>query len=619
MTSAEAFHLSLSSSTAHTYQPMESRIDDADTHTSGSVTHAFEEHRSFCDRLKAVYQRDPLLVQTAAAVTLGLGIGFALVPADMSEWLNTLIGLPGSVFLRLLKLIVVPLVCGSITGSLLHMRRMTGGVGVARLTRRVLGIYLATYLIAMATGMTLVNVIEPGGSVTLGAPTPAPTPGPTLTVNATLQERVAALEARFAPKEDNDSSDVRWQCRDDTAAESLISKQKSKHTNILDSFTNVVYGMSPTNVVSAAATSNILGLIVVAAALGVGLPVGTGKQPLTGAEKAVAGLNDIIGQCVRAILKVSPVCIGSLIAAKVTSACDVSEMFRALGKFILTVVLGLGLHGLVWLPAVFFAVTKRNPLVYFRQFGRALLTAFAIASSAATLPVNISCAEAYGVDHDLASFVLVLGATVNMDGTAMYEAVCALFIAQLHGRTLGFADQVIVAVTGSLAAVGAAAIPSAGLVTLVMVLQAVDMTEYAGDIAYILVVDWLLDRVRTAVNVLGDGVCVCLVHHLSDGAGLSPRGRQPGREMEGKDGRRKQPFSVGDCVLYDTAEGRVGGGVVRGGDGDRFAVEEADGEVLSGWRSDWLTHDQQQPQKSPRLHRPPPGSPPKGSAELPLD
>ena len=186
-----------------------------------------------------------------------------------------------------------------------------------------------------------------------------------------------------------------------------------------------------------------------------------------------------------------------------------------IGKYVGTVISALLVHGLVVLPAVLFMTTRKNPFIYFKNVTPALTTAFSTASSSATLPVTIECAEENNkVSRKASLFVLPLGATVNMDGTALYESVAALFIAQMLGIHLGFGEQMIVFLTATLAAVGAAGIPEAGLVTLVMVLQSVGLP--LEGIGMLLSVDWFLDRCRTTVNVWGDSIGASVVDKLEE-------------------------------------------------------------------------------------------------------
>jgi len=230
------------------------------------------------------------------------------------------------------------------------------------------------------------------------------------------------------------------------------------------------------------------------------------------------GMNEAIMQIVHLIMYVAPVGVFALIASKLGAAGG-GELFLAevlkVGKYALTVILGLLVHAVVVLPLILMLVTRRNPLTYLKNVSQALTTAFSTASSAATLPVTIECAEERNqVSRKSALFVLPLGATVNMDGTALYESVAALFIAQMVGIELGFGDQMIVFFTATLAAVGAAGIPEAGLVTMVLVLQSVGLP--LEGIGMILSIDWFLDRCRTTTNVWGDSVGAAVVDRLEE-------------------------------------------------------------------------------------------------------
>ena len=205
--------------------------------------------------------------------------------------------------------------------------------------------------------------------------------------------------------------------------------------------------------------------------------------------------------------------MAALVAARFGEAQAEGEFGQTLVQtawYMATVLAGLAVHALIILPLILWLVTRRNPYRFMLQMSQALLTAFSTASSSATLPVTMEFAHLKaGVSKRSTEFVLPLGATINMDGTALYEAVAAIFIAQAIGFDLSIADQLVIALTATLAAIGAAGIPEAGLVTMLIVLNAVGLPlEYIG---LILSVDWLLDRFRTAVNVFGDSVAAAVV------------------------------------------------------------------------------------------------------------
>ena len=205
-----------------------------------------------------------------------------------------------------------------------------------------------------------------------------------------------------------------------------------------------------------------------------------------------------------AAVAATPIGVCSIVAARVAGACDPKRTLAALGKYVFAVLLGLAVHGLVALPAMFRAATKSDASEVLRGGAPALAAAFATDSSSACLPRTIQCALRLGVPEPLARFALPLGATVNMNGTALYEALTVLFIAQTHGVDLSFGATLVVAATSTVAAVGAAAIPSAGMVTMLLVLQAAGLARYSDDVGALLALDWFLDRARTVVNVEGD-------------------------------------------------------------------------------------------------------------------
>jgi Na+/H+-dicarboxylate symporter len=220
----------------------------------------------------------------------------------------------------------------------------------------------------------------------------------------------------------------------------------------------------------------------------------------------------IIMLIVNWIMKVAPIGIFALLTKLI--ATQNIALLSTLAKFIVVVIGTTLFHGFVVLPLILFAITRISPLFFFKGARESLITAFATSSSSATLPVTLRCAETHlKVDKNIAGFVVSLGATVNMDGTALYEAAAALFIANLTGIELNLLQQTIVCITAMLAAIGAPGIPSAGMVTMVMVLQSVGLPAEA--IAILLPIDRLLDAVRTVVNVEGDMIGSLVVQKLT--------------------------------------------------------------------------------------------------------
>jgi Na+/H+-dicarboxylate symporter len=373
----------------------------------------------------------------------------------------------GDMFLKALKLLVIPLVVTSmICGitSLGDIRRL-GRIGAL-----TIGYYITTTSIAVTLGIVLVEMIQPGKG--------ADDTFAYVTENVQANENVRAIET-------------------------LLNVFRG-HPDAPNS------GMVPSNIFAAASETNVLALIVFA------LVFGGALTTLGDRGKVVVdffqGANDAVMQMVRLVMWFAPIGIFGLVAFNIANkgggAAFGAEVAK-LGKYVATVSIGLVLHSLI-LCALLWIFTRRNPLRYLLGVARALLTALTTASSSAALPITIECVEENcGVSKKSAGFVLPLGATVNMDGTALYEAVAVIFIAQSLGMPLGMGALIVIFFTATLAAIGAAGIPEAGLVTMVIVLTAVGL-PIAG-IGLILAIDWFLDRLRTTVNVFGDSVGAAVV------------------------------------------------------------------------------------------------------------
>ncbi len=401
----------------------------------------------------------PLAIAVAIAAAFGCVAAFGGAMADVA-WL-------GEFFLRALKMLIVPLV-------MLSMLAGITGLGDVRRLGRVgwttVAYYAVTTLAAVVLGTILVGALTPGEGVDV----------------ATLK-----LPERVAAKRDLGLADI-------------------------------LLGFVSDNVVGAMAEMQMLPLIVFSLALGgVLTTMGERARPLLAVVEAG---NEAMMRLVHLVMWLAPIGIFGLVAGRFGKAVAVGGMdaffaqIAAVGRYMLTVLLGLGIHAVVVLPLMLWLLARRSPLRYARGMATPLLAAFSTASSSATLPLTLEAVEENnGVDPRAAQLVVPMGATVNMDGTALYEAVAVIFIAQALGIELGFGQQVLVVLTATLAAIGAAGIPEAGLVTMVMVLRAVDLPLEGVEL--ILAVDWLLDRFRTAVNVWGDAVGAAVVERVGLPAG----------------------------------------------------------------------------------------------------
>uniref|UniRef100_A0A2K6CZZ7 Amino acid transporter n=1 Tax=Macaca nemestrina TaxID=9545 RepID=A0A2K6CZZ7_MACNE len=257
---------------------------------------------------------------------------------------------------------------------------------------------------------------------------------------------------------------------------------------------------------------NALGLVVFSVAFG--LVIGGMKHKGRVLRDFFDSLNEAIMRLVGIIIWYAPVGILFLIAGKILEMEDMAVLGGQLGMYTLTVIVGLLLHAGGVLPLIYFLITHRNPFPFIGGMLQALITAMGTSSSSATLPITFRCLEeGLGVDRRITRFVLPVGATVNMDGTALYEALAAIFIAQVNNYELNLGQITTISITATAASVGAAGIPQAGLVTMVIVLTSVGLpTE---DITLIIAVDWFLDRLRTMTNVLGDSIGAAVIEHLS--------------------------------------------------------------------------------------------------------
>lgn len=401
--------------------------------------------------------------------------------------------LGGEIFLRVLKMLVVPLVVASVMAGILGLGdvRKLGKPGLA-----AIGYYFATTVLAVLVGIILVNIMRPGAG------------GLDEATKAEYSEAEVSKEAIVYENLAKETG-----LTDDKVAEVFGDHEyvERKNTGVSRILENLTLMMFTDNLFKSAVNMQLLPLIVFSIAFaGLLTTMGTRVQSII---DFVGQMNEALMAFILLIMKFAPLGIFCLVAARFGQANILGTFFdelRKTGSYSLTVLAGLGVHAFVTLPAIFYFFTRRNPYRFMLQMSQALLTAFSTASSSATLPVTMeSAVDEGGVSKKSVDFVLPLGATINMDGTALYEAVAAIFIAQVVGVDLSLLDQLVIAVTATLAAIGAAGIPEAGLVTMVIVLTAVGLdTQY---ISLILSVDWLLDRFRTTVNVFGDACGAAVV------------------------------------------------------------------------------------------------------------
>ncbi|XP_070573847.1 excitatory amino acid transporter-like [Ptychodera flava] len=493
---------------------------------SGSETDAIQP-KPWHAKVLAWIRKDLLLVLTVTGVVLGIIFGLALRAIEPSETAILLIGFPGEILMRLLKMLILPLIISSLITGLAQLDAKSSG----RMGTRALVYYFCTTLFAAILGIILVVSIHPGDREKKEQ----------LDIEEGDERKVDTLDAILDLLRNLIPANLVQACFKQTKTELETVPHLAQRTinvtlneaavaNLTDLDNARLYRINGTNITYVEETityvvgettkrslvlsdgMNVLGLIVFCIAFGV-LMAKMGKKAHVMCQFFVI-LNDIVMQMVLIVMWYSPVGIMSLIAAKLLSMGDLESVLAQLGMYMLTVIIGLIIHGFMVLPGLFFVITRKNPFVYFFGVLQAWITALGTASSAGTLPVTFRCLEENNkVDKRVTRFVLPIGATVNMDGTALYEAVAAIFIAQMNGINLGAGSIITVSLTATLASIGAASIPSAGLVTMLLVLTAAGLPT--GDVTLLWTVDWLLDRFRTSVNVLGDSYGAGIIAHLS--------------------------------------------------------------------------------------------------------
>lgn len=409
----------------------------------------------------------------------------AAVPAG---WIAALSLVGNTIFMGLLKMILVPLVASSV---IVGVNAIGDPSKLGKVGGWTVAYYFGTMLIAVITGLILVSLIMPGDPGGQGA-------GLGLDV-------ISSGEQTYAQQ----AGDKREQVEATGAA------------GMAGALQNLVSQLIPSNPLGAAADFKLLPLIAFSIILGVALAAGGEKsRPVV---SFFEGLMDAVMRIVDWILKLAPIGVFALVAWTV-ARIGLGSLFGPLAAYVATVISGLAIHALITLPLILWLTVRAKPWAYLKGMRPALLTAFGTDSSSATLPVTMEAAEAAGCSRRSSRFVLPLGATINMDGTALYEAVAVVFLFQAYGIQLGLAELVLIAVTATLAAVGAAGIPSAGLVTMVIVVEAVNSslgnlpgtaTLPIAAVGLILGIDRMLDMCRTTVNVWGDAVGARIISKLA--------------------------------------------------------------------------------------------------------
>ena len=401
--------------------------------------------------------------QIIIGLILGLIYGVVAASQGWTQFTSDWIGPFGTIFINLLQLIAVPLVLASlITGvaSLSNLQKLS------RIGGKTIAIYMGTTFVALVLGLVIVNTLKPGN-----------------TVPEDVRER---LEQTYSEEAAN---------RQEAAEE---TKERGPLQALVD--------MVPDNFfASASSNRNMLQIVFFSIFVGIGLIL-IDREKAQPVLTLFESLNDLIIKLVDLIMYTAPIGVFALLAntiASIGGQGGILELLQALGFYCIAIIIGLAVHTLITYPTLIKLLTPLSVVEFFKGIAPAQLVAFSTSSSGATLPITMECAEEnVGVSEEVSSFVLPLGATINMDGTGLYQAIAAVFIAQTVGMDLSLSAQLTIVFTALLASIGTAAVPGAGIIMLVIILEAVGVPN-AG-IALILGVDRILDMLRTVTNVTGD-------------------------------------------------------------------------------------------------------------------
>jgi len=410
---------------------------------------------------------------------MGLGVVFGLIVAALENRgfmlgetkptaaVTTYIKPVGDLFINMIKMIIVPLVFASLlvgTASLSDIRKL------GRIGGKTLLYFLVTTVIALTFGLVIANVVRPGDKI-----------------SDEVKQRLEASESQ--------------------QAEEKLAGAKEQTADKVEFIKQTFLNIVPTNPVKALVDGNLRQIIFVALMMGIALTL-IEPEKAEPVIKFFDGINDVMIKLVNIFMKVAPYGVFALIANVI--ATSGASVLGALAWYVCTTIVGMAIVTVTMYPIALKLLTRTKVSDFFKGVRQAMLISFSTSSSGATLPITMECCEEnLGVSKDVSSFVLPLGATINMNGTAIYMSVSALFIAQVYGQNLGLGEQLIIVLMATMASIGAAGAPGVGVIMLLMVLSAVGLPETG--FALVIGVERILDMCRTVLNITGDASCAVVV------------------------------------------------------------------------------------------------------------
>ncbi|XP_048506344.1 excitatory amino acid transporter 3-like [Athalia rosae] len=439
-------------------------------------------------KLKSCLPEHWLTIVTVTSIIIGVGSGFILKNWTQQPWSERQImylQFPGELFLRMVNCLILPLIISSIVSASCNLSK-SGSIGI-----KALGYYSLTTTLGIILSVTLVQTIKPGQWQQ--------------NTNVTFTES----SRNFV------TTDTLLDLLRNLFPENLIKACLAQYRTVLKEPGNITevsildWGIDHEYTIG----TNVLGLVFFSLVLGLALgKMEPGGKPVLDFFNT---LSDVTMLIMNWVVKMAPVAVLFIIPGKILSIEDFEVMIARLGIYVLTVFIGLITHGFIILPLIYYTCTRKSPFKIISKIGPAIITAFGTSSSTATVPMTIQCLDKIGIDPKVTRFIAPIGATINMDGIALYESVGAIFIIQLRGLDFSLARIIAISITCTVSCIGAAGLPNGGYVMLVMVLNSVGVP--AEDVMLIVAIDSLVDRFRTTINIIGDALAAGIIaHHTKD-------------------------------------------------------------------------------------------------------